>query len=320
MGLREVTFELAKGLVSILAPKQLHGPRVIDPRTLTATIEVFSQPGHGKTSYLWALLFMLRKLSLVWPDYLCWSQDEPTTLALRAVQEALIAGRLPAPAGDAARYSLALQRLDRWGRRPLIVWDRRDPVFSPGEADASSGEAPAWGAPALWLISLPDLDATEEQLIDLRFEELMRARMAAGRSSGRDPLKLIVALTKADAIADLPAALRRYLKEDRLGESQGAASPAAVAPTSIPESLSAQHYLATLWRVDAEIRTWLQQRAAGQMLLRRAAEYHVDPRFAIVSAIGSGIAGGKSNLLSWSPRRVLDPLFWALELDTPRAS
>lgn len=318
MGLREVTLGLAQRLVSILASNEKPGPVVIDPRTPTATIEVFSQPGHGKTSYLWALLFMLRKLSLVWPDYLCWSQDEPTTLALRAVQEALIAGLLPAPAGDTARYSLALRRLERWGRRPLIVWDRRDPVFSPGEAGDSSGEALAWGAPALWLISLPDLDAAEEQLIDLRFEELMRARMAAGRSSGRDPLKLIVALTKADAIADLPAALRRYLKEDRLGESQGAASPAAVA--SIPESLSAQHYLATLWRVDAEIRTWLQQRAAGQMLLRRAAEYHIDPRFAIVSAIGSGIAGGKSNLLSWSPRRVLDPLFWALELDTPRAS
>jgi hypothetical protein len=143
--------------------------------------------------------------------------------------------------------------------------------------------------------------------------------MAAGQALNRDPLKLIVVLTKADAIADLPAALRGYLKEDRLWEQGGTSSagPAAAPADALP---SAQHYLAALWRVDAEIKSWLQHRVAGQLLLRRAAECHVDLRFAIVSATGSGIAAGRDGILPWTPRRVLDPLFWALELATPRAT
>jgi len=48
--------------------------------------------------------------------------------------------------------------------------------------------------------------------------------------------------------------------------------------------------------------------------VQRAADYHVELRFSVVSATGAATVSGPGSHLAWSPRRVLDPYFWALEL------
>jgi hypothetical protein len=294
--------------------------------SIGGTLELFAQQGHGKTSYLWSLLFMLRRLSSIWPEYLCWPRDESTASALSAAHEHLQRGHVPEATtpGDAIRYALLLQRMERWGRRLFDVWDRPDEVFS-AQGEPAVTTQTNWMAPALWLVSLPDLDSVQGELLDLLFDEMIRKRVAAGHALSPTPFKLVVTLTKADAISDLPVALRDYLKRDRLWERIGAtelAPPPAGASGGIAAAgagaSSVQYYLAALTRVHEEIQGWLARRPAGHLLIQRAAEYHVQLRFAIVSAMGSGIAAGKSGRLAWTPRRVLDPFFWAMELGSSK--
>ncbi|PYQ68316.1 MAG: hypothetical protein DMF53_00395 [Acidobacteria bacterium] len=290
------------------------------------TLEVFSQAGHGKSSYLWSLLYMLRKMSIVWPDYLCTPQDEATKEALKGIHESVHGALLPAsgPAANKHRYELHLQSMERWGDRKLIVWDWPDPVFA-ASLDGNRSERTNWLAPALWLVSLQDLGEVRAEILDMLFDDLMRTRILQGFAAYTRPFRLVVVLTKADAIPNLPPSLRQYLKDDPLRDAVRSEVSLLSPPLPFPseplrlKDESLREYLGRLALVHQEIHHWLETTLVGHMLIRRAAAYHVELRFSIVSATGSGLVDGQSLQLPWTPRRVLDPLFWALELDSVKA-
>jgi hypothetical protein len=300
------------------------------PRTIlfgpVPTLEIFSQAGHGKSSYLWSLLYMLRKMSIVWPDYLCTPQDEATKEALKGIHESVHGALLPAsgPGANKHRYELHLQSMERWGDRKLIVWDWPDPVFA-ASLDGNRSERTNWLAPALWLVSLQDLGEVRAEILDMLFDDLMRTRILQGFAAYTRPFRLVVVLTKADAIPNLPPSLRQYLKDDPLRDAVRSEVSLLSPPIPFPsEPLrltdeSLREYLGRLALVHQEIHHWLETTLVGHMLIRRAAAYHVELRFSIVSATGSGLVDGQSLQLPWSPRRVLDPLFWALDLDSVKA-
>jgi hypothetical protein len=287
------------------------------------TLEIFSQPGHGKSSYLWSVLYMLRNMNQVWPDYLC-SPQEDTEKILKEIHEKVCEARLPARGAEANKhkYELRLQNMERWGEKNLSVWDWPDPVFA-ASLNGDRPEKTNWLAPALWLVSLQDLGRVHVETLDLLFDELMRKRTRQGFSIYTRPFRLVVVLTKGDAIPNLPLQLRKYLKEDQLWIAVSSAMSLLSPPPSVPaEPLRLgeeplRPYLGSLVLVHEEIRQWLESTLVGHVLIRRAAAYHVDLRFAIVSATGSGLVDGESLQLPWTPRRVLDPIFWAFELDSP---
>ena len=71
-------------------------------------------------------------------------------------------------------------------------------------------------------------------------------------------------------------------------------------------------YMEELDRVSNEIRDWVATRPDGKQFLNLAQAYNMELRFSITSALGCPASGGKlAN--AWTPYRVLDPLFWALE-------
>lgn len=296
-------------------------PPLPPPGPLPPSLEIFSRSGHGRSSFLMALLFQLRRLNLVWPNYLCWPQDELTEAALKQIHEHVHHGRLPVSTIDSegTRYDLLLQGLERWGRRRLVVWDRPDPVLS--QSQTTLPQDLGWQATACWLLSLADLSAVDLQILDMTFDDLMRARRRTGHDSASQPLRLVVVLTKADALPDLPLTLRRYLKEDNISMALSAndgllAESKVGSPLLLRSPDALQQYLIGLWRVHEEIQRWMETMLSGQMLVHRAREHHVELRFAIVSATGSGLSTEGLLQIPWSPRRVLDPLFWALELDS----
>lgn len=299
---------------------------VMPPPGPLPTLEIFSQAGHGKSSYLWAVLYMLRKMNVVWPDYLCWPEDESTDNVLKEIHENVAESRLPirGAAENKHRYDLRLQNMERWGEKKLIVWDWPDPVFA-ADLNGDRPEKTNWLAPAWWLVSLPDLGEVRAEVLDMLFDDLMRKRIRQGYSVYRSPLRLVVVLTKGDAIPNLPLPLRQYLKDDPLWKAVSSEvsllSPPASSPSS-PLRLGEEPlrlYIGTLMRAHEVIRQWLESTLVGHMLIRRAAEYQVDLRFSIVSSTGSGLVEGQDLQVPWTPRRVLDPLFWALELDSAPA-
>jgi hypothetical protein len=264
---------------------------------------------------------MLRKVNLVWPDFLCSTQDDGTEEALKLIHEAVHEGWLPesiSPENE-IRYMLLLRNMERWGEKRLVVWDRADPVSS---LNGNGKAAPEinWNATALWLLSLPDLKKVQVEYLDMLLHDLVQKRVRAGHSLYSNPLNLVVVLTKGDSIPELPLSLREYLKQDPLWKAVSTESTfwSSVRSTEGPPRLNAEalrQYLATLYRVDEEIRRWLDSTLAGHMLLLRAKEYPLNLRFSIVSATGSGIVDSRRLQVPWSPRRVLDPLFWALEIE-----
>jgi hypothetical protein len=288
------------------------------------TLEIFSQPGHGKSAYLWAVLYMLRKMNTVWPDYLCWP-DESTESSLKEIHERVAESHLPAQgaASNKLRYELRLQNMERWGEKKLIVWDWPDPVFA-AALDGDRPEKTNWLVPAWWLVSLPDLGEVRAEVLDMLFDDLMRKRIQQGFSTYRNPLRLVVVLTKGDAIPNLPLPLRQYLKDDPLWNAVSSEVSLLSPPDSPPNPLRLGEeplrlYIGTMIRAHEVIRQWLESTLVGHMLIRRAAEYHVELRFSIVSATGSGLVEGQKLQIPWTPRRVLDPLFWALELESAPA-
>src|SRR5215218_883080 len=104
------------------------------PSIPSTSVEVFAMPGHGRTSFLWAMLFMLRQLSRVWPGYLCWPLDEPTGRSLLDIHEKLRLGLLPdrwkSEEGSLCRHALHLRNMNPWGERHFVVWDWPDSVFA----------------------------------------------------------------------------------------------------------------------------------------------------------------------------------------------
>ncbi len=195
----------------------------------STSVEVFAMPGHGRTSFLWAMLYMLRQLSRVWPGYLCWPLDEPTGRSLLDIHKKLQLGLLPNrwefDKGQLCRHALHLRNMTPWGERYFVVWDWPDEVFASEHLGSlTERKALDWNVPALWLLSLADLDEVRGRFLDLALDDIVRVRFASGEAAREQPFRLIVVLTKGDAIADLPRELRCFLKEDPLAKALAANS------------------------------------------------------------------------------------------------
>ena len=296
------------------------------------SIEVFAMPGHGRTSFLWSMLFMLRQLSRVWPGYLCWPLDQATGRSLLEIHEKLRAGELPerstSDQGKFTKFALHLRNMNPWGERFFVVRDSPDGVFTAEKLNGASAlPAVDWNRPALWLLSLSDLDEVRGRFLDLALDDLIRARHSSCEAARQYPSRLMVVLTKGDALGDLPSGLRSFLKDDplarELAESSGglfrahdgidlAAAKRGLGTHDMPDPVGA--YFESRRAIDALARDWLSSNSAGRALLGRAEELKVDLKLSVVSATGSGIISGGRLATAWSPRRVLDPYFWALEL------
>jgi hypothetical protein len=287
---------------------------------LWSSLEFFGAPRHGKTSYLWALSYMARNLSLFWPKYACWPQDVAMDASFRAMLGAVDHREIPSETSASTCVGLSLRGMARWGDRRLFVEDDRDPVFGVADGTATNPREVNWGVPVCWLLSLPDLGTDEAQVVDLQLDNLIRARMRSARSFEAQPLRLVIALTKADRIADLPPELREYLKEDPLAAIVEAEALMA-AGRGVPDrpalhfdERSVHLYLETLGGIHQKVAAWLATTLPGSLLAHRADAHHIDLRFCLVSATGSDLRSNGHLAIPWRPRRVLDPLFWALEL------
>jgi hypothetical protein len=127
-------------------------------------------------------------------------------------------------------------------------------------------------------------------------------------------------ITKSDELgtpgpAQLPPHLYNYLITD----------PACNTSTDAIRDAYADidNYMSELAHVSNEIRNWVSTLEGGPQLLALAENMNLELKFSIISGLGCATAmgqEGKGNLLlgQWKPYRVLDPLFWAMELESER--
>ena len=121
----------------------------------------------------------------------------------------------------------------------------------------------------------------------------------------------MIVLTKADLILEkLPIGLREYIVSDPLAALY---SVPGYEPNNLKLDMYA--YMSQLHDISEDVADWLLETPSGYTFLSIAKNENVDLRFALISSLGkSPKLDDPTN--SALPTRVLDPLFWALELDS----
>ncbi len=131
-------------------------------------------------------------------------------------------------------------------------------------------------------------------------------------------LELIVVFTRAEHAHSLPPVVRNYLLKDPLWTFLAPHATHRAGQVSFDDRRLSE-YLRGMAITHQHLATWLTGLDGGANFMRLARDYGVRVRLTLVSATGADpleatVIGG------WQPHRVLDPLFWALDLETQERS
>ena len=253
-------------------------------------VQLFGWSQHGKTVYLNMLRLHLHYISHIWSG----SSTELTTKDDYEYMHRLIvdlnAGNVP-KLNDKRALSqsevsiMKLNNLERWDSRFLVIMDHAGEMFQDFNVRMFN-EMPYLrkASTAIMLISLADLAKGEH-----RFDDPIRIYINAlerrGINFAKKRRRLIIVLSKADLITDLPPSLTEYLQSDDLGS--------ILPPSSARISLAGARlhdYLERMQRVDAVIREWLDARVdGGRNGLLMLNKHNLDVRFTLVSSTGQDL-------------------------------
>jgi hypothetical protein len=276
--------------------------------------QVFGWSQVGKTVFLYALTLMLIKMGKIWPRYAYSAATDATQQKVRHINEYLAKGAMPSltQLGAQEVYIMLLRNMERWGGRTLVTRDCAGEIFDNLEVPIDQAPYLLNAPTTFMLVSLPDMrNATDGRSIEMLMNNYINTLMKHGTNFKRAQRKLVVVLTKADKIHGLPAHLRNYLINDPLWAAVN--SIGAVEPLN---ATTMQEYIETMDRVSHAIRDWIKQDAAGSAFVQLAESKNIDMRFSLISSTGSDVEVGGMMASNLEPRRVLDPYFWALELQS----
>jgi hypothetical protein len=306
-------------------------------------VQVFGWSLHGKTVFLDALRLMLFDMRTLWSDFVHQSVTQEDMEYDKILRQYQLHGYL---ADSTQKKELAeteisilqLNNMVRWGSRTLVVMDQAGERF-----DVLDG-VPVDKIPflqytttAFMLISLPQLFKEQggrsvDQLLNiyietiLRIEEASRNRKQNNRRKKTSlKRKLVVVLTMADIIHDLPPHLRNYVVSD---ETWFRLRTKGIFHMS---EYDMAQYLERMEWVSNEIREWLLRDTVGvpggSNFVGLIESSNFEVRYTLISATGhddlrkrpkgssqnsgDGVAG-----IEITPKRVLDPFYWALEFQS----
>lgn len=276
-------------------------------------VQVFGWSRVGKTVYLQALTLMLVRMAKVWPRFAHSAATDITQKLEQNVNEYLGKGTLPpaTPMGLQDAYVMVLNNMPRWGGRTLVTRDCAGEIFDNLEVPVEQAPYLLNVPTAFMFLSLHDLPNAGGRSINMLMNNYLNTLLNKGVNFKKENRSIVVVLTKGDIIPNLPMNLRQYLQSDPLW--------AAVNNANSSEQMDAikmAEYLEIMTRVDKTIRDWIQRDAPGKTFVRLAEDNNVELRFCIISSTGAAVDDSNSLPASLEPRRVLDPYFWALELQS----
>lgn len=272
-------------------------------------VQVFGWSQHGKTVFLSALTLMLVKMTNVWPRYAPSAANDVSQRKVREIRQFLANGTMP-PAtqlGLQEVYVMILRDMERWGGRTLVTRDCPGEIFDNMQVPIQQAPFLLNAPTTFMLISLPDLPASGGRSIDFLMNNYVDTLMKNGVDFKKQRRKVVAVFTKADLIADLPAHLRNYLINDPLWAAINSSNPPQM------DAQSMEEYMEVLYRVSDAIRDWVQRDSAGKAFVRLAENRNIELRFSLISSTGANVGDSP---VAISPRRVLDPYFWALDMQS----
>jgi hypothetical protein len=268
----------------------------------------------GKTVFLSALTMMLDMMSNVWPQYSPLAATEATQRYVQQINEYYQTGEMPPPTplGEQEVYVMILRNMERWGGRTLVTRDCAGEIFDNLEIPIEQAPFLLNAPTTFMLVSLSDMLQSGGKSINMLMENYITTLKKHRVNLKKEPRKLVVVLTKADRMLDeLPANLRNYLIDDPLWAAVKTHS------TQQMDSRAMAEYMEIMGRVSDAISEWIQQRdPRGKVFVRLAQSENIEMRFSLISSTGSDVGEDGVLPVAMEPRRVLDPYFWALELQS----
>lgn len=278
-----------------------------------AYIQLFGWSQVGKTTFLDALRLMLY-IHPLWPSFTC----DPITSLDFDHKAILLAQRRNGQKPDSTikrernqnePYIMLLNDMDRWQSRFLVMMDHAGEQFQDFKVPKDEIPFLQHCPTTIMLYSL-----TEER-DGKQIEDLMITYINSLKTYGVDfqksSRKLVVVFTKGDRLTDLPANLMHYLNQDSAWSH--------LENLEIPpflQGIQLSEYMEAMKRVSDAIESWFSGNVAGAQQFRTMAKRNnIETRYSIISAQGQELTDD-SNGVQISPKRVLDPFFWALEFQS----
>ena len=280
--------------------------------------QIIGWSSHGKTVFLQALTAQLMQMGTVWKDNFDHSaQTEKTLIFARNVKNFMSTGRMP-PGTDLElqdAYIMHLNGMERWGNRALVLRDVAGDYFVKLQIPLTYMPYLAHVPTTIMLTSLDDLRKSS-YTIDELLNSYIQTLLNVNKEFNKRPHHVIVTLSKADLIQDeLPKNIIDYLNQDpftHLGNPENSVPPM--------NGEKMNQYMLSLASISEEIKDWIDHRDAyGHTLIQRARKKNIDLRFSIISSTGSEVPEDKIMKVKILPKRVLDPFFWLLELQSKPA-
>lgn len=280
-------------------------------------VQVFGWTQHGKTVFLDALRLMLLDMGKFWPGYTHQSLTELDMSHEKVLRASLKNGVMPKPTDIRSRdqnevYIMQLDNMPRWGSRSLVIMDHAGERFARFDVPADEMPFLVRTLTTFMLISIPRIKEigqgeAMDQLLNIYIETMTKNKV----NFRKENRKLVIVLTMADLIEELPPHLRQYLvTDDHWSMMRGKERPQ---PMDLAEM---QAYLERMQWVSDEIKDWLSSDGdgapGGANLVGLIKNYNIDARYTLISATGS-TPTGETQI---HPYRVLDPFFWALEFQS----
>lgn len=289
-------------------------------------VQTFGSSRHGKTTYLCALTMILSRMANLWDGYSIRAVTQRSRMRIREVNNYARTGSLPPPNtedGDEPTI-LMLRRVGEYGDRLLVYRDGPGEPFDDIHVDPDRVPFLRSATATFLIASVQDLEERSDgRSLDMLMDSLVASLENQDVDLERESRCAIVVLTKGDAVVDLPDSLRSRLASDPLwpvlnnggsgtSESRDRTSPLPNEP----------RYLEDMREADNKLREWVEtrRRQGGPNLVRIADDNGIILHFSLVSATGSEPDEANFLTVPWKPRRVIDPLLWALEFRPPRAS
>ena len=285
---------------------------------LLLPIQFFGLSRHGKTTYLAALTMALQRVNGAWSGFTAIPVTESSQRLVREAKVYFDTSKLPPPSppGGKDPYLVLLNRIPKWVKAALTIRDCSGDAFREMDVDLREASFLLKGPLTFMFISLEDLKDSGGYTMDSLMTNYLNALAAHGARIELEFRKIVVVLTKTDLFSDiLPDDLLDYIKEDPIWAAcrEEGKSPRSY---SLGEMAS---YLEEMTRISQGIEEWICQSASGRMFVNLARDSNVEIQFSLTSSTGAA-PKAQDNILatSWEPARVLDPLLWALELDSRR--
>lgn len=279
-------------------------------------IQMFGWPKVGKTVYIYILTVMLTKMDKIWSNYTYAPLTEASKRKKMEINENLKHQGQPPEAtriGNDEVYIMLLEDMERWGGRTLVVRDYAGEIFE--DMEIPPEQAPfLLNTPITFMfISLLDLKKDQGRAIDDLMNNYINVLMKRGVIFEKETRRLVIILTKADEIIkDMPINLQNYLKDDSLWPSVNAQGYIKQL-----DALAMEEYIEIMDRVSEAIHNWIfYHLEAGRNFIRRAEKLNIRLHFSLISSLGCSVGDDGKLEKALYPKRVLDPFFWALELQS----